>query len=181
MSSVRRRRIVAVGAAVAATFALSGCATGFGTQTNQQYQAGIGSDERDSSVYVLGALFVDNGNSTATLSAALINQLKAPEKLTAVETTSQSGQPLASTFVGPVDLSMAKAYKPGPAGEIVLTGDFKVGGNVKITFNFDKAAPVTMSVPVVRRTAMYDSIATGTPTPKPTSPSPSPAEATPAA
>ncbi len=179
MSSVRRRRRVAVGAAAAAAFALTGCATGFGTQTNQQYQAGIGADERDSSVYVLGALFVDNGNDTATLSASLINQRNAPEQLTSVETTTRSGQPLTSTFAGPADLAMAKPYVPGTSGDIVLTGNFTDGGNVKITFNFDKAAPVTISVPVVRRTAMYDSVATGSPTPTPTGPTP--AESTPAA
>lgn len=172
MSPVRPRRIVAASAAATAVLALTGCSTGFnGTgfnaQTNKQYNAGVGTDNRDASIYVLGALFVDNGNKTATFSVSLINQKAPTEKLTSIEATSASGSILSTEFAGPVQLRPDTPYTPGKTGDIVLTGDFTVGTNVTITFTFDQAAPISITAPVVKRIPMYDSVATGAPIPTP--------------
>ncbi len=168
MSSVRLRRLSAAAIAATAVLALSGCSPlGENLQTNKQYSAGVGSNARGQHVEVLNSLFVDNGDKTATYSAALLNRDPEAHTLTGVDVTTTDGTAITSTFATPRELKDDTPYNPGTEGDIILTGAFPAGGFVKITFNFDNAAPVTVSAPIVTRTAIYDSIATKTIVPAP--------------
>jgi hypothetical protein len=140
-------------------FALSGCGTGFGAQTNQQYDGGIGNNARGPHVQVLNALFVDNADSTATFSAALLNLDDTAHTLTSAEAATADGSAVALTFAAPRELKPNTYVHPGATGDIILTGKFPAGGFVEITLNFAGAAPVTIDAPVVTRTDTYESVA----------------------
>lgn len=161
MSSVRLRRCAALAASATALLALAGCGTNFSAQTNQPYDAAVGSNERGGKVQVLNALFVDNTDDTATFSATLINKDTNAHRLTAVTATTEDGTTVAAELDEPVELKSQTPYTPGKSGDIRLTGTFPKGGFVKLTLEFDGAAPVTINAPVVTRTAMYDDVATG--------------------
>lgn len=147
-------------------FALTGCGTGFGAQTSQPYDAAIGSNQRGGEVDVLNALFVDNADGTATLSAVLLNKDTSAHLLKSVTTTADDGTAIASTLVAPHELTPQTPYSPGKDGDIIMTGDFPTGGFVKITFTFEGVAALTIDAPVVTRTAMYDAVAKTSATPK---------------
>lgn len=158
---------------MAALFALTGCGTGFGAQTNQQYDGGVGNNARGPHVQVHNALFVDNGDSTATFSAALLNLDDTTHTLTSAEATTSDGTAIALTFAATRELKPNTYVLPGTTGDIILTGKFPAGGFVEITLNFTGAAPVTIDAPVITRTETYESVATKA------APSTTPAEATP--
>lgn len=168
MSSVRLRRTTAAAIASTAVLALSACSPlGSGMQTNQQYSAGVGSNARGQHVEVLNSLFVDNNDKTATYSASLLNRDDQSHVLTGVDVTTTDGNAITSTFATPRELTNDNPYNPGTDGDIILTGAFPAGGFVKITFTFDNAAPVTVSAPIVARTAMYKNVALRTAVPEP--------------
>lgn len=167
MSSVRLRRTSAAAVAVTAMFALTGCGTGFGAQTNQPYDAAVGSNQRGGEVEVLNALFVDNADGTATFSAVLLNKDTNAHLLTSVTTTTGDGTAIASTLVAPHELTPQTPYSPGKDGDIIMTGSFPAGGFVKITFTFEGVAALTIDAPVVSRTSMYDSVAKVSAAPEP--------------
>ena len=138
---------------------LTGCGTGFSAQTSQQYDAAVGSNHRGGEIDVLNALFVDNADGTATFSAALLNKGTSAHILNSVMTTTDDGTAIASTLTKPQELRSQMVYSPGKDGDIIMTGSFSAGGFVKITFDFDGVAPLTINVPVVTRTSTYDSVA----------------------
>ncbi|MDQ3157529.1 MAG: hypothetical protein M3Q98_12510 [Actinomycetota bacterium] len=165
MSSVRLGRAAAIAVSATALLVLSGC--GFDVQTNQPYDAAVGSNHRGGQVEVLNALFVDNTDGTATFSATLLNKGTSAQILNAVTTTTGDGTPISSTLATPRELKPQTPYTPGTDGDIILTGEFPAGGFVKITLNFEDAAPVTINSPVVARNATYDGVATKTVVPEP--------------
>lgn len=160
MSSVRPRRIAALAVSATALLALTGCGTNFSAQTNQSYDAGVGSNHRDGTVNVLNALFVDNTDGTATFSAALLNKDTSAHRLTAVTATTDGGTPITVKLAGKPELESQMLYSPGETGDILLTGEFPAGGFVKVTLDFEDVAPVTINAPVVTRTEVYVGVAT---------------------
>ncbi len=167
MSSVRHRRLAAFAVSATAVLALSGCGTGFSAQTNQQYDAGVGSNERGGKIEIHNALFVDNGDDTATFSAALLNKAATPDILTGVKATTTSGAAIESSFATPRELTPQTLFNPGPDGDIILTGTFPEGGFVKLTLEFEDTESITISAPIVTRNAMYDDVAEETVIPEP--------------
>jgi hypothetical protein len=148
-----RRTIAAITLALTAPFALSACGTSFGAQTNQQYQAAIGSDLREGPLQVLNGLFVDNGDGTATFSGALLST----EDQT-IESVSVDGA--AKRLARPIQLKADTLLTLGSAGEIVVKSDAVVEGvYVDISFAATPAGDIEVEVPVVPRTSMYDSVA----------------------
>ena len=138
---------------------LTGCGTGFSAQTNQQYDAAVGSNHRGGEIDVLNALFVDNADGTATFSAAILNKGTNVHILNSVMTTTDAGTAIASTLTKPQELRSQLVYSPGKKGDIVMTGSFPAGGFVKITLDFDGVAPLTINAPVVTRNSIYDNVA----------------------
>lgn len=159
MSSVRLRRIAAIAASATAVLALSACGTGFAAQTNQQYDAGVGSNERGGTIDVLNALFVDNADETATFSASILNNADEAHTLTGVKATTTNGKALEATLAGPSKIAPGAIFTPGTEGDIILSGDFPPGGFVKITLELEGTSPVTISAPVVGRKEIYADVA----------------------
>ncbi|GAA3542349.1 hypothetical protein AFL01nite_09580 [Aeromicrobium flavum] len=148
-----RRTIAAIALALTAPFALSACGTSFGAQTNQQYQAAVGSNLRHGPVEVHNGLFVDNGDGTATFSGALL----ADEDQT-IESVSVDGA--AKKLARPIQLKADTLLTLGPAGEIVVKGDeVAEGAYVTISFAATPGGDASVEVPVVGRTSMYESVA----------------------
>lgn len=148
---------------------LAACGTSFGAQTNQLYESGIGSNHRFGDVEILNAVFVDNGDGTATLSAGLISKLDGGDTLTGVSATDDGGSDIAATLTEPVTLPKDELVSLGTKPEVVLPdGGFQAGYLVHLTLTFENAAPIQIDAPVDSRSKMYDSIATPAP-PKSTS------------
>ena len=162
VSSARRRRLVAATAAATAVLALGGCGSGFSAQTNQVYQPGIGANHRGE-IDVMNTLLVANDDTSATLSASLINKTGNDESLSSITVTTLGGDEL-KVRANKIRLSLPPGVSTvigstsDPSGIRVIGG--AVAGNyVKITLNFNNAAAVTIEAPVVTRTAEYDRVA----------------------
>ncbi len=161
MTSARSPRLRTAAAILAAAIALtlSGCtATGDDAQTNQQYQPGVGANLRTGQVKLYNALAVDNGDGTATVSAVVANTSDEPQKLDGV--TARHGDGEVEVETAPAIIGAGDSFNTGPAATAVLRGDtVKAGTYVTLTLTFDRAGDVTIDVPVVTRTEMYDDVA----------------------
>lgn len=158
MSSVGTRRALAA-LVCAAGLVLTGCGTGFDAQTTQKYDAAVGSNARGGDVEVHNGLFVDNDGKTATMSASFLNKSEQEVTLTGIEVADESGKPISSTFAEPVVLKPQILYISGKTPDAMLTGTFRAGQFVTITFAFDGAGSVSLDVPVVKRNDDYTEIA----------------------
>jgi hypothetical protein len=160
----RGRGSVAVVAALTC-FGLTGCGADFNAQTNQQYQAGVGTDDRSNPVYVLGALVVARDNGAGTLVGSLINQVRASDELVSVTAKDASGQPITATSIPqPITLTSQQAVKLQDGGTVRLSGPGVVLGDfITVTFSFQQAAPIAVEVPVVPYSRIYSGIPVATP------------------
>jgi hypothetical protein len=136
--------------AVACWF-LTSCAADFNAQTNQQYQAGVGTTDRSSSVYVLNALVVANDQGEGTLVGSLINQSTKADGLRAVTTSDLNGKPITTTdLAAPIALPSQIAVKLQTDGAVQMSGpNLTLGDFVKVTLSFEQAAPIVVQIPVV--------------------------------
>lgn len=154
--SLLRTFSTAVVAAVA-SLVLSACGTGFGAQTNQQYQASIGANLRTGDLHLYNALFVDNGDGTATFSASAL--ATDDLSISVATVTPTSGSPITVTLAEPVELPADELVTFGSAGEIVVeSADVTAGGYTEITLSGD-GGDATLEVPVVERISDYESVA----------------------
>lgn len=165
----RRLRGVLVAGCVAA--ALTACSdTSFDAQTNAVYDPGIGTNARGGGVDVLNALIVDNGDGTGTLAGTLVlnpGEFDAGHELTTVtlsqlEVTTLDDKPVTSNLTaGGVTLEPNEPVKLGEDALATVSGDNVAAGDmVTLDLTFDRdAQPVSMDIPVVERTEMYDDVA----------------------
>jgi hypothetical protein len=137
-------------AALACCF-LTSCAADFNAQTNQQYQAGVGTTDRSSTVYVLNALVAANDQGEGTLVGTLLNQSKNADGLRAVTAADLSGDPITiPDLTQPIALPSQTAVKLQTGGAVRLSGSNLVLGDfIQVTLSFEQAAPITIQVPVV--------------------------------
>lgn len=151
--SNRRLRIAATAIALASTFALSACSSNFSAQTNHSYQAAVGSNVRSGPIQVFNALFVDNGDGTATFSGALLS----PEGSQEIVKVAAEGAEVA--LAGPITLEEQTLLTIGSEGEIIASLDpSAIGRNIKLTLTSAAGDSVALSAVVVERTEMYDSV-----------------------
>ncbi|AXT86038.1 hypothetical protein C6I20_13150 [Aeromicrobium sp. A1-2] len=163
MSTVRRRRLAATALAVTATLTLGGCGTGFGAQTNQVYQPGVGANHRGD-MDVLNTLFVMNADESATLSASIANNTDSDQTLSSISVTTLDDQELqvrsATTVLLPLPAGdLTTVGGASDAGGLQISAGATAGLYVRVTLNFSDAAPVTIQAPVVARTAEYAKVA----------------------
>lgn len=168
--SLRRRRIAAIALVATAPFVLSACGTSFGAQTNQQYQASVGANLRDldSPVQIYNGLLVDNEDGTATFSGALLARGDEDQQIESVEITASdsdtnatpAGTPTTVELGEPLQLPAETLVPVGADGEIIVEDDqIEAGGYALITLELASGEQVSLNIPVVVRTSMYDSIA----------------------
>jgi hypothetical protein len=139
VSPVRRRGLSAAALAVTAGLTLGACGTSFGAQTNQVYQPAVGANARGD-VDSHNTQLVGNSDGSATLSAALVNNLDDDQTLTSIK----------------VGSAATSAY--------VVTEGADPGDNVMVTYTFSDSGPLTVTSPVVARAdhaAEYEDVAGG--------------------
>lgn len=144
-----------------AALGLAACAgTGIEAQTNAQYQAGVGANVRSGPIQLLNALAVDNGDGTATFSAAILNRSDSPAKLTGATARGSDGSAVKAT-TAPAIVDAGQVFNTGKAGAVILADkQLKAGEYVTVKLAFDGGRTVSVEAPVVARTAIYDEVAT---------------------
>ena len=147
--------------AVTAALGVGGCSgTGMDAQTNAQYQAGVGANVRTGAIQLYNALAVDNGDGTATLSAAILNRDDRPAKLKSADATASDGSAVDVQTV-PAIIDAGQMFNIGKAGAVILENkDLAAGDYVAVKLTFDGGRKVSVEAPVVARTAIYDEVAT---------------------
>lgn len=147
--------------AAAAALGLGGCAgTGVDAQTNAQYQAGVGANVRSGSIQLFNALAVDNGDGTATFSAAILNRDDTPAKLTGASALASDGSAVKAT-TAPAIIDAGQMFNTGKAAAVILADKKLVAGQyVTVKLTFDGGRTVSVEAPVVARSAIYDEVAT---------------------
>ena len=147
--------------AAVAAIGLSGCAgTGVDAQTNAQYQAGIGANVRTGAIHLYNALAVDNGDGTATFSAAILNRDDAAAKLTGASAKTSDGSKVDAT-TAPAIIDADQLFNLGKTGAVILMSDELAAGDyVTVKLAFNRGRTVSVEAPVVARTAVYDEVAT---------------------
>ncbi|QNN53879.1 hypothetical protein [Nocardioides mesophilus] len=152
------RRSIAVAAALLAVPALSSC--GFDVQTNQAYNPTVGVYSKASAVEVLNALVVVDSNSAGkgTVIATLVNSdLAQADKLTGVSGSGESGPATFTIQGGSVEIPAGGLVDLSETGAVSVDGgkDLMPGLLIPVTFTFERAAQVTLKVPVVTNEGPY--------------------------
>src|SRR3954452_12517091 len=162
MLTSTRRRLAAV-ALVLLVPALGAC--GFGYQTDQVYQPGVGVNNRDGTVDVLGAVVVSSLNGEGTFVASLVN--KDLEKEASL--VSMTGDGLEISLTAPVKIPADTLVNLADTGSISVTGQtVKPGTFVRLKLTFDSGQTTEINTPVVPYTGQYDQVRLATPKSTPT-------------
>ncbi len=166
-------RATLVGLALAATCALSACATSSDAQTNQIYTAPEGTDVRDGDVKGLNLLVVDNGDGSGTLVAALVNRTDEDDSLvglTAIDPDADEGASVDISVTGieaPIELPAGKLVQLADLGPVVLTGEGVAAGQfVDVQLTFTSAGALSASIPVMLREGPYEEVPVPEPAPE---------------
>jgi hypothetical protein len=137
---------------------LSACGS---AQTDEQYQPGVGANVRTGPVQLFNALAVANGDDTATLSVAILNETEKSIRLSSASGHLSNGKKVTAT-VSPAIIGAHETVSTGPAGSVILrASDLSAGQYVTLTLNFTGGTRATVEAPIVERTATYDEVATG--------------------
>lgn len=176
----RPARALLVALALAATSAVSACATGFDAQTTDLYNAPAGSDVRTGDVKGLNMLVVADGEGSGTLVAALANTTDEDDQLLAI-TAGDVDEPVTVSGldtpvpVGAGELVQLAALEPeGAGGAIGLSGDsVQVGRLVPVSMRFERAGAVMADLLVVEREDEFEDVPS-LPTSAPTGPAEEP-------
>ncbi len=168
-----RRRPLATPVALVATLlalvtAVSAC--GFNYATDEIYNASAGVNYRASTVDVLGAVIVSaqdgSGTFIATFSNGTVDSTETVKDITA----GAADQTTTVTGFEPLTLKPSAFVNLADDPSVVVTGDFAAGGYVTLKIDFETAADVELSVPVVAASYQYaglDVSGTGAPTDTP--------------
>jgi len=146
MLTSTRRRLGAV--ALVLLIPLLG-ACGFGYQTDQVYQPGVGVNNRDGTVDVLASVVVFVGEGKGTFVATLVN--KDPEKDDKL--VSVSGEDVRAQLTAPIDIPAGGLVNLADSGAIGLEGDtIEPGAFVRVTLTFESGQSSEVNAPVVPHT-----------------------------
>jgi len=154
------RRATASAIAATAVIALSACGTSFSAQTNQQYQAAEGTNQRGE-VDSMNTVLVADDAGTAVVSAGLVNQTDTAQTLTDVTITTADGTTLDVTPpAGDVTIQPGKIVTLGSdsANLFGVAADAVAGRYVTITFEFSDAEDTRVDAPTVARNHTYESV-----------------------
>ena len=143
--------------ALVSVAATTGCGANFGAQTNQIYQPADGDNNKESDVYVMGALVVADEAGHGSVVARLINSAEQPDSLVSVAATDDEGNQITvKPATEPIELQSGESLQLADGAQIQLSGDnLRVGGVVTLNVTFDQAEPVTVEAPVFPDTGDY--------------------------
>ncbi|RYE79809.1 MAG: hypothetical protein EOO74_03130, partial [Myxococcales bacterium] len=146
MTPLRRRpqRMLAAAALVLAAPAFAAC--GFNVQTDQQYQAAVGVDDRSAVVDVLNAVIVTEKDGEGAFVATFTNNsVDTPHKVLSIQADGGEATVLGKEIAPEGLLSLADEEAP-----VTITGDGVAPGKfVKVTIEFDNGEQTTVNAPVV--------------------------------
>ncbi|MCD4533805.1 hypothetical protein LRP67_06895 [Nocardioides sp. cx-169] len=151
----RSKLLLAAGALLLATPALSSC--GFNLATDRINTVQHGGTNRDGDVDVLGAVIISGSEGTGTLSGTLANNTEDQAQLASV--TSGGEVELSAGEVEPTEITGRGAVQLADLGDgIRVEGDFRPGDVVDVVFEFDSGERVDVEVPVVRECGFYEGL-----------------------
>lgn len=150
--------------ALVSVAALNACGANFEAQTQQIYQPADGVNNKDSDVYVMGALVVVGadetiGKGSGTVVARLINSADAPDTVSSVVATDGEGNEV--TVGGPesLELQPGESLQLADDASIQLTGDtLDAGKLITLDFTFENAEPVSVQAPVFTNEGVYSDV-----------------------
>lgn len=150
------RVLVAAGVIALATV-LSSC--GFDYATDRVYTPAAGSNERDASVDVLGAVIVSAQDGSGTFIASFANNDRDESAtVTAIAGTGESGDVTATDF-SPIEIPAGGLVNLASEGGVVLTGEeVNSGAVVDLQIQITGSDPVDISVPVVPPCHEYEGL-----------------------
>lgn len=163
LSTQRLRRAAAAGATVTLSFALMACGAGFDAQTLQPYQPAEGTNVDSGGIAVRNLLVLASEDGKGELHGVIVNKGTTDDTLAGVDAaaadapaTPDSTVPAeepATVTVGndrPMTLAAGSTLTlPPPTGQPFTVTGGKPGHMVKVTITFAKAAPITLSIPVL--------------------------------
>jgi hypothetical protein len=139
-------------------------ACGFGYQTDQVYQPGVGVNNRDGNVDVLGAVVVSSVDGSGTFVASLVNKdTSNDDKL-----VSGTGEDLQVQVAAPIEIAADSLVNLADSGAISVEGEtIKAGKFARVTLQFESGQKTTVNAPVVPYSEEFSDVRLASP--KPTS------------
>ena len=139
-------------------------ACGFGYQTDQIYQPGVGVNNRDGSVDVLGAVVVSSTDGEGTFVASLVNKdLENDDTLTQV-----TGEGVDVQLSAPVEIPSENLVNLADTGAVSVSGDTVSPGKwVRLTLTFESGQTSEVNTPVVPDEDEFDDIEPASPSSTP--------------
>jgi hypothetical protein len=157
MLTSTRRRLAAV-AMVLLVPALAAC--GFGYQTDQVYQPGVGVNNRDGNVDVLGAVVVSSLNGEGTFVASLVNGDDEKDD----SLVDMTGEGVEVSLKGPIEVPAGSLVNLADTGAVSVTGDtIQPGKFARLTLTFESGQTTEVNVPVVPYSGEFDSVRLASP------------------
>jgi hypothetical protein len=157
MLTSTRRRLAAV-AMVLLVPALAGC--GFGYQTDQVYQPGVGVNNRAGTVDVLGAVVVTSLNGEGTFVASLVNKDTGKDD----SLVTMTGDGLDVQLTAPVKLPADNLVNLADTGAVSITGkDVQPGGFARVTLTFESGQKTEINAPVVPYSGDFNDVRLASP------------------
>jgi hypothetical protein len=158
---LRHRAVIGV---VAATFALTGCAASFGSETGQVYDQAAGVNHRSGDVYMLDAVVIVDGQGHGTLSGTLTSQAGTDDALTDVKIVSKTSQAASVTLQG------GEVNVPAGGAVKLLDGNLvrfdapslEAGYFVTLQFSFRNAGGFTLNVPILPNSSDFSTVSVPT-------------------
>jgi hypothetical protein len=148
----RSKLLLAVGALLLATPALSSC--GFNLATDRINTVQHGGTNRDASVDLLAVVIVSAADGSGTLSGRIVNSSAKATELSAVSALDDAS--VTAGEIESVEVPSGSALAMADIGDGVrVEGDFKAGDIVDLTFEFANGEQVEVEVPVVRECGFY--------------------------
>jgi hypothetical protein len=121
-------------------------ACGFNYQTDQVYQPGVGVNNRDGTVDVLGSVVVSSVDGSGTFVASLVNKDSENDD----QLVSATGEDLQVQLAAPVDVKAGSLVNLADSGAISVEGDTVTAGKfARITLGFESGQKTEVNVPVV--------------------------------
>ena len=151
----RSKLVLAVGALLLATPALSSC--GFNYATDRVNTVQHGGANRDGSVKVLAAVIISGTQGSGTLSGRLVNNSDEPAELVGV--SAGGDVELSVGEVEPTEIVARGALALADVGDgIRVEGDFVPGDVIDVAFELDSGDSIDVEIPVVRECHFYDGL-----------------------
>ena len=146
---LRRPLALTAGALVLSLGGLTSC--GFDLATDQPYQPGEGTNDKDAAVAVLSAVVVAAQPNEGTVVVTLVNQTQDDQALKAVSAPDLTVDDFDEIAVPPRGHTNLATEESG----ITVSGDFDAGSVLPLTFTFADGDTTTFDVPVVTACGPY--------------------------